>query len=122
MSTLARGGVRNRLAPAPSWGWRRLQNVHRGALVSDALLVRWLTGLLTILVLVGLLHVWFSAQARELSYDRMAAHEILRQLELEKRALEARLELLNRHERIEHIAVTQLNMVRPGSHQKRRLP
>lgn len=86
----------------------------------------WFTRRLVLIALslfgLGLAHVWLAARAREVDYDRVAALRIVRRLEREARDLEAKVESLNRHDRIERIAREQLGMVRPVSGQKRELP
>lgn len=83
---------------------------------------RWAGLFCAVLILFGLGHALLSAQTRDLNYDRMAALRVVRRLELEARDLEAKIESLNRHDRIERIAREQLGMVRPAVGQKRVLP
>jgi len=121
------------LAEAPSLRTSRSRVAHEAAWISPrnvvfrshaetARLVLGCTVLVASLVAIGLTHVWFAAQSRELGYDRMAAHGVVRRLEIEARDLEAKVESLNRHDRIERIARDRLGMVRPVAGQRQELP
>ena len=103
-------------------GWSLPPNVDIRSRAEAAELARWFAVVAAVLVVVGLAHVWLASQARELDYDRMAAHQVVRRLELEARDLEAKVEALQRHDRIERIAREQLGMVRPVAGQRQELP
>ena len=102
--------------------WSPPRNVRIRNRDEAAAAVRWIGLFAAALVVVGLGHALLSARTRELDYDRMAALQVVRRLEREGRDLEAKVESLNRHDRIERIARDQLGMVRPAAGQKRVLP
>jgi cell division protein FtsL len=111
---------RPRLAGNAAWALPR--NVPIQSREEAIRAARWAGVFGAVLIAFGLGHALLSAQTRELNYDRMATLQVVRRLELEARDLEAKIESLNRHDRIERIARDQLGMVRPAAGQKRVLP
>lgn len=88
----------------------------------QAALSKWLVTLTAALALIGLSYAWLSAQVRRYEYDRMALHEIVQRLKLEQHDLDAKLELLQRHDWIERVARDELGMTRPRPGQVQELP
>lgn len=97
-------------------------NVDAHAHAAQAALSRWLLAFAAALVFVGLTYVWLSAQVRRYEYDRMALHDVIQRLKLEQHDLNAKLELLQRHDWIERVARDELGMTRPQPGQVQELP
>lgn len=82
----------------------------------------WVLLLVIATVLVGMAQVSIRIRATELGYDGLATQQVMQKLQLEERDLQAEVEKLSSDQRLEHVAVIRLGMLRPQKGQRLSLP
>lgn len=109
------------------WPSSRLSGgISRNTRISDAAAsttwLGWVAASLLGGAVVMALMLYCSAEIRELNARRAALVQLARELDRERKSLDAQFAILGSDERIERIARDDLGMVRPAAGQRRLLP
>jgi hypothetical protein len=106
----------DRLELRRSLGMLRPANIlHKTSGETRAFAV-WLAVWVSLIVTIGVGHVWLRIRVLEVGYDRSATRAIIHKLEMEGQSLTAQVETLESPARLEKVARARFDMIRimPG--------